>query len=434
MRPGATLVRLCGLLAVSALALPLLPPLRWLIVVGGVSLLVATVYEARRLRGIELIAVRPDEITLPLGGQRELKIEIGGDHDFDVRLTMRQRWPALVVPGSSRVVGVLAAGQNVEASFTVEARTRGEAPLEPLWVAMTRFGLIERIVALDAPASLRVVPDLDHLRRLRAELERWALRGLGSRAAPRLGKGRELERLREYVEGDDFRDVAWKATARHGKPIVRAFRLDRSQDILICVDRGHRMAARVANLTRLDHAVDAALQLAFIGQRLEDRVGLLAFAAEVDAGLAQSRGRRHMRALTQWSTALAPAWLHTDYPVLATHVRHRLRSRALVLIITALPELEDHSPVIRAIDTLMPQHLPLVLVLTDPALDASARFRPADLPELHRTLVARDLTAARQRTVTTLRHRGAMVVETTPGDAGVAGVNAYLDIKQRGRL
>jgi len=58
------------------------------------------------------------------------------------------------------------------------------------------------------------------------------------------------------VQGDDLRDVAWKASARHRKLITKEYRLDRSQDVVVCLDRGHRMAARVAHVTRLDHAVN----------------------------------------------------------------------------------------------------------------------------------------------------------------------------------
>ena len=93
------------------------------------------------------------------------------------------------------------------------------------------------------------------------------------------------------MRGDDFRDIAWKASARHGKLIVREYRLDRSQDVLVCLDRGHRMAARVAGLSRLDHAVNAAVLLGYICNRMEDRVGLLSFATDVTVGVGTGAGR-----------------------------------------------------------------------------------------------------------------------------------------------
>jgi uncharacterized protein (DUF58 family) len=267
---------------------------------------------------------------------------------------------------------------------------------------------------------------------MRAELDRAFLSGLGSRAAPRLGKGRDFERMREYVLGDDFRDLAWKSSARHGKLITREFRLDRSQDVLVAVDCGHRMAARVAHLTRLDHAVNAAVLLASVAHRMEDRVGILAFADVVDRGIGQGRGAAHMAALTGFAARLGGGERHTDYLALAAHLRRRARSRMLILMLTALPELDAERALARAVGMLVPQHVPFVVVLSDPDLQAAAvDLLPADKPELCRTLVASDLWLERRRTIAELRRRGALVVEAAPGGAGIAAVNGYLEVKRR---
>jgi len=322
----------------------------------------------------------------------------------------------------------------VRLRFAVRGVVRGGAPLPAPHAALSAWGFVERRVELPAAGEVQVLPNLKAVARLHRKLNRFALRGLGSRASAKLGKGREFDRLRDYVEGDDLRDVAWKASARHGKLIVQELRLDRSQDILVCLDRGHRMAARVARVTRLDHAIDAALLLAYIANRMEDRIGLLAFAAEAEQGVAQGRGRSQLRRLTAYATGLAPEVVHTDYTALAAHLRRRLRHRTLVLLLTALPEREEQGELLKAVEVLTPQHLPLVALFTDPELEAVARMRPATKEELCRTLVARDLWHGRQQMVRRLRRRGALVVETPPGDAGLDAVNAYLEVKRAQRL
>nr|MDP9122705.1 DUF58 domain-containing protein [Acidobacteriota bacterium] len=307
-------------------------------------------------------------------------------------------------------------------------------PLSPPWVALSLRGWAERIApAAEAhgPAELTVLPNLAAVRRLRGRLDTLFLRGLGNRFSPRLGKGRDFDRLREYVTGDDFRDVAWKASARHGKLITREYRLDRSQDVLVCVDHGHRMAARVAHLTRLDHAANASVLLASICNRMEDRTGILSFADAVETGIAQGWGPSHLARMTGFAARLAPEYRHTDYLALAAHLRRRLRSRALILILTALPELAEDADLARAVGLLVPQHLPLVVVFSDPSLTAAARLTPDDKLELCRTLVARDLGLTRRRVVADLRRQGALVVEAPPGDIGIEAINGYLTIKRR---
>jgi uncharacterized protein (DUF58 family) len=100
-------------------------------------------------------------------------------------------------------------------------------------------------------------------------------------------------------------------------------------------------------------------------------------------------------------------------------------------MLTVLPEKEERFGLLRAVEMLAPQHLPLIVVLNDPNLVAAARFLPADRAELGRTLVARELWMNRVELTRDLRARGALVVESTPEDAGIDAANAYIDVKRR---
>jgi uncharacterized protein (DUF58 family) len=187
----------------------------------------------------------------------------------------------------------------------------------------------------------------------------------------------------------------------------------------------------VGTLTRADHAVNAAVLVSYLCNRAEDRTGVLAFADDVALGVAQGRGAAHLAAITKFSTAITPDFLHSDYRALAAHLRRRLRSRTLVLMFTVLPEREEQDDLLSAVRMLMPRHLPLILVFKDAGLEAAAQALPQDRNELCRALVASELVQGRQRLMRELRHLGAMMVETLPEDSGFSAVNAYLDVKRR---
>lgn len=434
----------------------LAPWLPWIAVVAAFAALCVALLAAREalaLRRLAFVAERPERLVLSLGedeqvpltihfrGVREGRERREGEAGATLTLRLRQLWPDLIDRRASQAedrVPLRAGSVSVAFELPVRAVKRGSANLSAPWLAVGRDGWIERIVEAGqeaSEASFIVLPSLLAVRRMRRELDRLFLSGLGSRAAPRLGKGREFDRLREYVAGDDLRDVAWKSTARHGKPITREYRLDRAQDVLICVDRGHRMAARVGPLTRLDHAANAAVLLASICDRMEDRVGFLGFDDEADQAtghdLGQGRGMAHLRALTARAAEIRTADRPTDYLALAAHVRRRLKTRSLVVIVTILPELDEERTLARAVAQLMPKHVAVVLTFADPALEAEATALPTEKPDLCRTLVARDLWVERRRTLADLRRRGALVVEAPPGDAGIEAVNAYLEVKRR---
>ena len=194
------------------------------------------------------------------------------------------------------------------------------------------------------------------------------------------------------------------------------------------------MAARVEQITRLDHAVNASVLISYICNRMEDKTGIVSFDAAVDKGLPAGRGTAHLRSITAYVTDLEAQYHHTDYLALAASLRRRLRHRTLILILTVLPEREERHDLLRAVTMLAPQHLPLFVALTDRDLQAQASLLPANRDELSRALVARDLWLGRAELIRELRARGAMVVESTAEDWGVDSVNAYIDIKRRQML
>jgi uncharacterized protein (DUF58 family) len=431
MRPTPLLIRLTLLLAFAALLAAVVPVMVWAVIAAFAALLLAAVIEALVLRRVRFDVERAAKLALPLDEREDVTVRITTSRA--VRLTVRQRWPEIVEPRSSTAEALSGAREVLTLPFAIRGIARGTAMVEPLYVAASQR-LIERIVPAGGTSMVHVLPNLRAVGRMHKRLNDYALRSLGARTAPKIGKGRDFDRLRDYVRDDDFRDVAWRASARHGRLIVREFRMERSQDVLLCLDSGHRMAARVEQITRLDHAVNASVLISYICNRMEDKTGIVSFDAAVDKGLPAGRGTAHLRAITRYVTDLEAAYHHTDYLALAASLRRRLHHRTLILILTVLPEREERHDLLRAVTMLAPQHLPLFVALTDRDLRAQASLLPADRDELSRTLVARDLWLGRAELIRELRARGAMVVESTAEDWGVDSVNAYIEVKRRQML
>ena len=431
IRPGPRLLRAIVLLAAASLLVTVFVPFVWAVGAALAVLLVLAGAEAVALMRVRFTGEGAVKIALALDEVEPVKLEIRTTARRPLRMTVRQAWPEMLEPRASEQAAICRPGEVVTLDMPVRGIARGSATIERPWISATFGGLVERVTPIAQATELHVLPNLRAVKRLHKQLNALALRGLGARSAPRLGKGREFDRLRDYVSDDDYRDIAWRASARHGRLIVREFRLDRSQDILLCLDQGHRMAARVAQITRLDHAVNATVLISYICNRMEDKVGLVAFDTDVDKGIGEGRGAAHLRAITTYLTSLEAAYRYTDYLALATQLRRRLHHRTLILMLTVLPEREERFGLLRAVEMLAPQHLPLVIALSDPNLKAAARFLPASREELARSLVARELWTNRMELMRDLRARGALVVESTPEDAGIDAVNAYIDVKRR---
>lgn len=431
MRPGPLMFPLLAMCLAIALLAPWLPLAAYVSAAMLLLVLSLALIERVLVGRIVFRSERPPISALSLNEIEKLSLSVFSNSSRSLQMALRQNWPQLIEARSSRRQGVCPPGAALRFEFDVRGIERGRATLPAPHVAVSLWGFSERLAPIGENAELNVLPNLRAVARLHRQLNQYVLRGMGTRISPKLGKGREFERLREYHNDDDFRDIAWKSSARHNKLIVREFRTDRSQDILVCIDRGHRMAARSGHISKADHAVNASVLLAYICNRMEDRMGLLSFGAEVERGVGQGRGSAHGRQLTAFATGLKAQFIHTDYMALAAHVRRRLRQRSLILIMTDLPESGGRQALVRAVRMLLPQHLPLVLIFSDPALEAAARFKPADKAGLCRTLVAHDVWLERKHTILELKRLGAMVVDSRPEDAGLDAINAYIDIKRR---
>lgn len=434
MRPAPLLIRIAIIVAFSSILITVLPEFVYVVGAALVVLFVLAIYEWLVLRRVAFNVERQPKLALPLDEREVTTVRITSNAKRRLRLVVRQRWPEIVEPRASTNDAILRPGEVLPIELSARGIARGTATIEPMYIAATTLGFVERIVPAGATSTVHVLPNLNAVGRMHKKLNDYALRAIGARTAPRIGKGREFDRLRDYVRDDDQRDIAWKSSARHGRLIVREFRMERSQDILLCLDSGHRMAARVEQITRLDHAVNASVLISYICNRMEDKIGILSFDASVDKGLPTGRGAAHLRAITAYVTGLEAAYRHTDYLAMAASLRRRLHHRTLILILTVLPEREERHDLLRAVDMLAPQHLPLFVTLTDRDLRAQAELLPADRDELSRTIVARDLHLGRIELMRELRARGAMVVESTAVDWGVDAVNAYIDVKRRQKL
>ncbi len=117
------------------------------------------------------------------------------------------------------------------------------------------------------------------------------------RAGPHIarepGSGLELRELRDYVPGDALRIVAWKATARRGRMLVREFEEENIRRLQLLLDVGPTMRSGEIGRTGLDRAVDLCATLAEVGRY--DRVGLTTFDSRVYGHLKPAAGRGHVQ-------------------------------------------------------------------------------------------------------------------------------------------
>lgn len=330
---------------------------------------------------------------------------------------------------------------RVPAHRTAEVRTRfrparrGNFGIRTLAVRVDGpLGLASRQRPRELPAVLRVYPPFASKEEAELRIRNARLLELGLRSAQGRGGGTDFDQLREYTPDDEFRRIDWAATARTARPIVRTYRAERNQIVVNLLDNGRVMAARVADVPKVEHAMDAVMMLTAVATRLGDRAGLVAFDSQVRAVVPPGHGRHQLGVVTEAMYALEPQLAESDYFGAFAETLVRFRRRALLVICTDLDESAMADTLLPAMPLIARSHLVVVAGVVDPSVVAWARSMPTDSEGAYRKAAAVAALEARRSVAARLSAYGATVVDAPPGLLAPRLADAYLKVKATGRL
>jgi uncharacterized protein (DUF58 family) len=323
----------------------------------------------------------------------------------------------------------------VEAVAPFYPRERGLVRLSAVYLRLENvLGFLTRRYRIDLGGEIRVFPDLSAVEQYGRLARRTTLIESGLRKMRLRGAGTEFESLREYLPGDAFRQVNWKATARHGQMMVEQYEIERSQNVLVLLDAGRLMTPRIGPQRKFDYALTAALSIAQIAQAAGDNVGLTAFAAKPMLAIAPRRGAAHVGVLTRAAYDLQPRLEEPDYETAFTRLKQSNSKRSLIALFTDMFDPAASAAVLAGLAALVPRHLVMCVLMNDEAIGRALDEAPEAPRDAYRAAVALGLVAERERAIATLRARGIIVVDVAAPKLTVALLDAYLDVKARGLL
>jgi uncharacterized protein (DUF58 family) len=378
----------------------------------------------------------------------DAKLSIGRDNTIHLKLTvlghparvtsalleLRDDYPAVFKASLDTLTVNLTPGSETELGYTVFPSGRGEMTWRTAALRVqSPWGLCWRIAELPLETTVKVYPDLIGLRLLSIRLSLEATGNLQRRH--KVG-GTEFSELREYSVGDDIRSIDWKASARSQRPVVRLLEPEREQPLIVLLDRGRLMTARVEGLRRFDWALNAALALTLAGLRRGDRVGIAVFDKTIHTWIAPQSGLAHLSYIMERLHTLEPEGVESDYVGVASQILNQYTRRALVVMLTDIVDDIASQELLGAMGRLSPRFLPLCVALRDPEIDAQARGKAQHetVQQLYTQSVALDLLNQRRLAFAKLQQRGSLVLDAPAPQISVQLVEQYLRLKARGRL
>lgn len=311
--------------------------------------------------------------------------------------------------------------------------TRGEYVFHDINVyVQAPLGLVKRRYIFPAQHNtVKVYPSFVQMRRYQLLAVSNRLQEAGVKKIRRIGHSLEFEQIKDYVRGDDYRTINWKATARKGNLMVNSFTDERSQQVYCLINKGRVMKMPFDNLTLLDHAINASLVLSNVALIRQDKAGLITFEKEIDTFLPADKKPTQMNLILESLYRQQTTFLEPDFEKLFSVIRNRITNRSLLILFTNFESLESLNRELPALKRMAHYHLLLLVFFENSELKSITSKQATTLEGIYIKTIAEKFAYEKRQMVKELHKNGILSILTTPANLTVNTINRYLELKTR---
>lgn len=321
---------------------------------------------------------------------------------------------------------------SIDRRYTLRPVKRGEYQFGALYIYVSSpVGMVRRRFKYASDKVVAVYPSFVQMRRYEFLAIGRRLQEVGVKQIRRLGHSMEFEQIREYVDGDDYRVINWKATARKAGYMVNQYREERSQPVYCVIDKGRNMKMPFNGMSLLDYAINASLVLCNIALYKQDKAGLVTFSERMGIHLPASRKATQMLAITDLLYKQKTRYLESNYEVLFANIRRKFRQRSLVLLFTNFESVQGMQRQLPYLRRIAKDHLLVVIFFENTELSEILSGDARNTDEIYLKTIAEKFAFEKRQIVKELQMHGIQALLTPPEGLTVNTLNKYLELKSR---
>lgn len=372
----------------------------------------------------------PDKISN--GDFNEFEITVKNTYPRKIRVRILEEFPVQFQYRDFTIEGELESHQKKHYTYSLRPTERGEYHFEKCNVLVTDLGFVSRRFQLEEATTLACYPSFIQLKKYSLLATTNRLAEAGIKKIRRIGNTLEFELIKEYVPGDDYRFINWKATAKVQKIMVNQYEDEKSQPLYSLIDMGRAMRMPFEELTLLDYAINASLVLSNIAILKGDRAGLLTFSDRLKEHIPPSRRSRQMQLISEALYRVKTEFKEPEYGRLYTSARRQIDQRALLFLYTnfeTMNALKRQLPYLRLLNK---SHMVVVIVFKNTELSVLAETRARKTRAIYNQIVAERLLYEKDFIIRELQANGLQTILTAPQNLTVNSINKYLELKARG--
>ena len=378
---------------------------------------------------------RKFDSVLSVRAANKITLTLENDGLETIWATLRDEPPPLFDATRKEFKVEIPSRRPIELTYHVTPFERGAEAFRGTFLRVEcPLGLAQKEVRLSTEEPVRVYPNILALREFDLLKQQGRLKELGIRRSRTRGLGMDFESLRDYSEGDDYRKIDWKASARRGKLVVRQFEQERNQCIILCIDIGRHMLAEVKGVRKLDHVLDALLMLTNAATMAGDFVGLMVYADNVRRYIPPRKGRAQVGIIIEAVHDLIAEPVESDPIAAFAYLATRWKRRSLVVNFTDYEDVDRARDLATAYGPIARRHLAMICRVQDPRVDEVLQSNITTVDDMFRKAAATMLMEDRKAATTIVGSAGIHNLDSEPQDLAAKLVTFYFHVKERSLL
>jgi uncharacterized protein (DUF58 family) len=367
-----------------------------------------------------------------IGDENKVLLNLENEYPFRVRVSILDELPVQFQERKWLRRTRINSNKKLELEYFLKPTSRGEYVFDNINVYVhAPLQLVKRRYTFPAGETVKVYPSYIQMRRYQLLALSNRLQEVGVKRIRRLGHSMEFEQIKEYVRGDDYRTINWKATARKDALMVNNYTDERSQQIYCLINKGRVMKMPFGGMTLLDHAINASLVLSNVALVKQDKAGLITFAENLDTFVLADKKPTQMNLVLETLYRQQTRFLESDFEKLFSVIRNRITNRSLLILFTNFESLESLQREMAALKKIAHYHLLLVVFFENTELKSLLVKKATKLEDIYIKTIAEKFAFEKRQMVKELHKNGILSILTTPENLTVNTVNKYLELKTR---
>lgn len=298
----------------------------------------------------------------------------------------------------------------------------------------TTVGLVQRRYNFSSDATVPVYPSIIQMKKYEFSAFTNNLTELGIKRIRRIGQTTEFDQIKEYVRGDDPRNINWKASAKSTGLMINHYEDEKSQPVYCIVDKGRLMRSPFEGLTLLDYSVNSALVMSNVALKKQDKAGLITFSDKMSSVVKADRRSGQLLRILETLYNQKTFYKESNYEMLATYVRRSITSRGLILLYTNFENLSSFRRQLPYLKMMSRKHLVVVVFFENTELDGIIQKEPSTSEGIYTQVIAEKIALEKDLIVSELKKNGIYAILTPPQNLNVNTINKYLEFKARGMI